>query len=107
MSPEKGKGALQAPIPKLNLLTTTAVHLPLQPCSHPVTRTERLPDSHLHFARLVSVILLSRLQALGADRRCATCGIKIDNATLGEPERAGALAGRLWCLRHADGGRPQ
>ncbi len=48
--PEKGKGALQAPIPKLNQLTTTVVRLPLQPCAHPVTRTERFPGGHLEGA---------------------------------------------------------
>jgi hypothetical protein len=56
--PEKGKGALQAPIPKLNQLTTTVVRLPLQPCAHPVTRTERFPGGQPHSTHEV----------------CATCG---------------------------------
>jgi hypothetical protein len=56
-APAKGKGALlHAPIPKLYLLQTTAPPALLQTCAHLVTRTERLPKSHLHFARLTCAL---------------------------------------------------
>ena len=56
MNPEKGKGALQAPIPKLTRLAeNNPSHSFAQACRHHVTRTERLPG-HVHFAREVCVV---------------------------------------------------
>jgi hypothetical protein len=55
--PGKGTGALlHAPISKLNLPETTPPRAPLRACGHPVTRTERLPDCHRHFARLTCAL---------------------------------------------------
>jgi hypothetical protein len=56
--PPKREGACSnAPIPKLTgLALDNSGHSFAQPCAHPATRTERLPDGHLHFARLRCVL---------------------------------------------------
>jgi hypothetical protein len=57
LNPEKGKGALQAPIPKLTRLAENSPgHSFTQACRHSVTRTERLPYGHRHFARLACAL---------------------------------------------------
>jgi hypothetical protein len=56
--PGKGNGALlQAPISKkLRLPQYKSARGFTQACAHPVTVTERLPKSHLHFARLTCAL---------------------------------------------------
>jgi hypothetical protein len=55
--PRKREGAmLPAPIPKLDWAETTAAPAPLQACTRSVTRTERLPDCHRHYARLTCAL---------------------------------------------------
>jgi len=58
MPPGKGKGALRhAPIPKLTgLAEDNCGHFFAQPCGHPATRTERLPDGHVHHLRLTCAV---------------------------------------------------
>ena len=64
LSREKDRRPPQTPIPKLNWTETTAASAPLQACTHPATRTERLPDSHLHHSRLTCVVCGKHLRWL-------------------------------------------
>jgi hypothetical protein len=56
--PEKEEGVLlRTPTPKLTRLAEdNSRHSFAQPCMHPATVTQRLPDSHRHFARLTCAV---------------------------------------------------
>lgn len=55
--PLKRKGALPAPIPLIQSPQSKAGNaFPQRVCKHEVTRTERLPEGHLHYAELSCVI---------------------------------------------------
>jgi hypothetical protein len=56
MTAGKETGAVHAPISKLGWAETTAARAPYQARAHSVTRTERLPDSHRHYARLTCAV---------------------------------------------------
>ena len=59
-------------ISKLDWAETTATRAPLQACRHPATRTERLPDGHLHFGRLSCAICRRHLRWLPRPIECRT-----------------------------------
>ena len=55
--PPKREGALQqAPIPRRDWTETTSPDALLQACEHRATVTERLPDTHRHYARLTCAV---------------------------------------------------
>jgi hypothetical protein len=88
MIPQKGNGALPAPIPKLLIQSpqSTATCAFPQGCTL-VTR----PD-----------LSVWERHAAHTKRLCAGCGVPVNNGNLGGHARSSALAGRLWCLRCAD-----
>jgi hypothetical protein len=99
LNPEKGKGALQAPIPKLTRLAENSPgHSFTQACRHSVTRTERLPYGHRHFWRHLSL----SVGPLADARRCVVCGKRVDNANLGGYDGRSARTGPVWCVNCAD-----
>jgi len=94
-----------------------------QPCKHRIVLVEWLPKEHAHYGRETCErckrfvrwlpkpgsirVLRSYLPSLSlkpAARRCVSCGVPVSNRNLGGHYRKSALAGRLWCVRHADGG---
>lgn len=55
MTAGKETGAVRAPISKLVCAETTAPRAALQPCTHSVTVTERLPDGSPHFSKEICI----------------------------------------------------
>jgi hypothetical protein len=77
--PPKGEGACSnAPIPKLT----------------------GLPGAY-YFAPIVQGAAATPV------RCCVVCGVPVENLNLGGHDAPSAFRGPLWCLRCADGGRPQ
>ena len=62
------------------------------------------PPKAVELARIYTVLpdWQGILRHVEQPRRCVVCGVPVADVNFGGHDRKSALAGPLWCLRHAD-----